>query len=103
MINKDQLERYADLKIQAGLIKNELDFLNEEILKQVAGFIEENEGQLPGIEGKGKFSVKKLKTWEYSDFVKKSEEAIKERKAEEQATGEATFTEKESVIFTQDK
>lgn len=112
MINKELLTKYAELKLQEKLIKNELEFLNEEVCRQVSEYIASNDGALPGVElvggeigitGRGKFSIKKLKTWKYSDFVKRSEEAIKDRKAEEQASGEATFEEKESVIFTQDK
>lgn len=102
MLNKEQLERYAELKIQEKLIKNELEFLAPEIITQVTEFIDQNEGALPGIEGKGKFSITKKKTWTYSDFVKNSEAAIKERKKEEEASGEAIFEEKEILMFKQE-
>ena len=103
MINKEQLERYADLKIQRKLIDNELEFLNEEVAKQVAEFMAENEGKAPAIQGKGSFSIKKLKSWKYSKAYEAEKEALAALKAEEEATGVATFTETESVIFTQEK
>lgn len=103
MINKELLEKYADLKVQSKLIDNELSFLKEEVLKQVSNYIVENDGQLPGFEGKGKFSVKKTKLWQYSPVVDMLAEQLEETKAEEKKTGAATFEETESLVFTIEK
>lgn len=103
MLNKDQLTRYAELKRQERLIKNELDFLNEEVTRQVSEYISANDGTLPAIEGLGKFSIKRLKIWKYSPRYEEVKLALEDLKAEEQATGIATFEEKESLIFTGDK
>lgn len=102
MINKQQLERYAELKIQEKTIKAELDFLSSEVTKQVSEYIAANDGALPGIEGKGKFSIVKRKTWTYSQSFENVRQTLKDLQAEEEATGVATFEEKESVMFKQD-
>ncbi len=102
-INKAQLERYAELKVMEKQIKNELEFLAPAILPQVTEFMEANEGALPGVEGKGKFSITRKKTWHYSTLVIQNEKDLKELKKEEEANGEATFEEKEILMFTQPK
>jgi hypothetical protein len=48
----------------------------------------------------GKFSRSSKKTWEYPETVKQIGEDFKAAKAKAESTGEATFTETESIRFT---
>jgi hypothetical protein len=48
----------------------------------------------------GKFSVTKLKTWTYPEKVIELGDKFKAAKAKAESTGDATFTEKNSLRFT---
>lgn len=48
----------------------------------------------------GSFSISFLKKWEYPERIIKMQEDFKAEKAKAESTGEATFTEKESLRFT---
>jgi hypothetical protein len=103
MDTKEILTKYADLKIEADKIDAELEFLKEEAISRVSQFIADNQGTLPRIEGKGRFSVQLRKTWTFPEYVLKREEELKTLKEEAQATGEAVYTEKPSLVFKQDQ
>lgn len=47
----------------------------------------------------GSFSVSYLKKWEYPERITKMQEDFKAEKAKSESTGEATYTEKESLRF----
>lgn len=48
----------------------------------------------------GKFSITRLKKWEYPEEVIEIGEKFKAEKARAESTGDATFTESESLRFT---
>lgn len=48
----------------------------------------------------GSFSLSKLKKWEYPEYITKMEDDFKAKKALAESTGEATYTETDSLRFT---
>ncbi len=91
-------EEYAVLDAQ---IKN-LTKQKDEIKVLIVENLEENNEE--SIEtAVGKFTISNLKTWTYTPKTKEMEENFKAQKAKEQSTGDATFTEKPSLRFTQIK
>jgi hypothetical protein len=103
-MNKDILLKYAQLKIKAAEIETELDFLKEEALKQVLEIRGDSDQPVELQEFPNhKFSIMKRKTWKYPEEIVTMEKLLKEGKASAEATGEATFTEKEILLFTTPK
>lgn len=104
MPNKELLLQYANLKIKQKAIEQELEMLKAQTLAEVLSITGGEDqpvalSELPGFS----FSLANYKTWVYTQFVKDSEAALKERKAEEQKTGEATFTEEPQLRFNSPK
>ena len=92
------LKQYATLKIKEKEIKEEMADLNPQIVQ----YMSENdiEKQPTSL---GDFSLAQLKDWKYSKDIEKAERKVKALKAEEQADGTATFTEKLSLRFNETK
>lgn len=90
-----KFEQYAILSKQIEELQKEKDALKEEILKEMTSRGEEKVDTVFG-----KFSIAKLKKWEYPEYVKSLEEAYKVEMAKAQETGEATYTESPSLRFT---
>jgi len=104
MPNKQLLLRYAEIKIQIAKYESELEMLKEQALKEVKDIQGDTNqpvalSELPGFS----FSVQKRKTLTYSPTTQQAEKALEKRKKEEQATGDATFVEKESLVFNSPK
>lgn len=88
-------EEYAVLDEQIKALTEQKDRLREDIL---AGLVEEG---VEGIEtAVGKFTVTHLKTWQYPNRVVALGEKYKTEKAKAEQTGEATYTETDSLRFT---
>ncbi len=91
-------DEYAILDAQIKEMENKKDELRGLILRDMVEAGEE------AIEtAVGKFSVTKLKTWTYTSKVTDLQDKFKALKAKEESTGDATYTEKESLRFTQIK
>lgn len=91
-------DEYAILDAQIKELENKKDSLRSLILKDMVESGEES------VEtAVGKFSVTRLKTWTYSQKITELSEKLKAEKAKEESTGDATYTEKESLRFTQIK
>lgn len=95
-VNKEILQRYATLKIEDKRIKNEIDFLKPQVLLNVMAVSTTQPVQVDGV---GTFSLKKLKTWEYSPELTALKARVAEMEAEEKQNGKAQFTETDSVVF----
>jgi len=48
----------------------------------------------------GKFTISKLKKWQYPEAITDAEEKLKAKKAKMQSTGDATYEESDSLRFT---
>ncbi|MCK9370228.1 hypothetical protein M0R04_10010 [Candidatus Dojkabacteria bacterium] len=79
------------------LIEDELSTLSFEIISDMSA---ENKDKLALADGTGVFTLSKRKTWTYSPVVKAMDESLKKQKSEEQASGMAEYTEKDTLIFT---
>ena len=88
-------EEYAVLDAKIKQLTKEKDEMKVEIIQN---FIDSAESTAETVVGK--FTLATLKTWSYTDKVKKMDENFKAQKAMEQSTGEATFEEKPSLRFT---
>lgn len=94
-MNNDIYTDYALLDAQEKEIKAKKEAMRLEILKlMVENNLKAQEHSL------GKFSVKKLKTWTYPERIVEMSEQLKAEKALAESTGEATYTESDSLAFT---
>lgn len=94
-MTNDKYAEYALLDAQIKELNNKKDSLKVEILQDmVTNGIETTTNTV------GKFTVSKLKSWEYPEAIVKLEDSLKAKKAKAQKTGEATYTESESLRFT---
>jgi UDP-N-acetylmuramyl pentapeptide synthase len=89
-------DEYAILDAQIKVLEDQKDGLRVKILGEM---VESGEDKIET--SVGKFSVTKLKKWNYPKSVLKIGEDFKEAKARAESTGEATYTESESLRFTQ--
>ena len=100
---KNLLFRYGSLKLTISEAEAELEMMKESAMdafQQLRGEYDQiTLNDLP----KCSFSLMKRKTWNYSPMVKELETKFKDRKKWEEQTGEATFTEKESLVFNAPK
>jgi hypothetical protein len=100
-MNKEQLERYASIKRQIAALEEEADLLRPSIVNAMLD-TESEKINLVGEDGvtiTGSFTLEKKRSWEFSDSVTEAEEGLKELKAEEKATGVATYTEAPILKF----
>jgi hypothetical protein len=95
---KTLYEEYALIDAQMRDLENKKDTLRVHILKMM---IEKDEQKVETPFGS--FTIAKLKKWMYPDKVLKIGEDFKAAKAKSESTGEATYTEQESLRFTQTK
>jgi len=91
-------DEYASLDAQIAVLEAKKDQLRPLILKQMV-----DNGQEKIETAVGKFSITRLKKWVYPEKVLEIGEKFKEAKAKSESTGEATYTEQESLRFTQIK
>ncbi len=91
-------DEYAVLDAQIKELENKKDELRGLILKAMV-----DSGEEAVETAVGKFSVTRLKTWKYPEEVLEKGEEFKAAKAKAESTVDATYTEKESLRFTQIK
>ena len=94
-IKREIFENYAKLKIEEARIAEEIMDSKEAIMIQMQTF-DENQIELKEL---GIFIKVRRKLWKYTPAVKIAEDAWKDKKAEEQAKGTATFEESLSFMF----
>lgn len=91
----DIYQEYAFLEAQAKELENKKEALRLEIYKDmVAKGLRNNATPL------GKFTLAKLKKYEYPEYVIEAGENYKALKAQAENTGEAICTEVDSLKFT---
>lgn len=94
---KEKLEEYRDLKAKQKYNDDLLANLSLEIVAEMRGTDKE---KLALADGTGVFTLSKRKTWQYSPTVEAMETSLKNQKSQEQAKGDATYTEKDILVFT---
>ncbi len=92
--DKDQLKRYAELKIQEKAIKAELEDLNPKVRDFISA---QGVDKLPTT--MGTFSLVAKAVWKYSPAIEKAEKAIDKLKAQEKADGTATSDARYDLMF----
>lgn len=91
----DIYAEYALLDAQEKEIKSRKETMREDIIKTM---MDQNiQSQAHTL---GKFTVSKIRSWTYPEKVIELSEELKAQKALAESTGEATFTEAESLRFT---
>lgn len=91
-------EEYALIDAQMKDLEGKKETLRVHILKMMS------EKELDKVETTfGSFTIARLKKWVYSEKVTELNEKYKALKAKEESTGDATYTEQESLRFTQTK
>ncbi len=93
-MNSQNLKEYAELKTEEKRIKTRIDELNPLIKKEI---IDSGLDKLPT--SLGNFNIKRVKRWTYTPAVESAKRSLDELKAEEEATGAATFVEVEQLEF----
>ncbi len=88
-------EEYASIEAKIKDLETQKEQLRPLILQQMI-----NNGQEAVETAIGKFTVTKLKKWIYPEKVIALGEKFKAEKAKAESTGDATFTETESLRFT---
>jgi len=91
-------EQYAIIDSKIKALTNQKDELKTKILEEM---IESGEEKVKT--SVGSFSKVVLKSWEYPEEVVKLGEEYKAAKASAESTGDATFTESNSLRFVQIK
>lgn len=96
-MNTDPVIRYAEIKDTIAKLNNELEFLAPVVLEKIKALAgdELNPVDTP----LGTYIIAKAKTWEYSQNYQDHVKLLDELKKSEQATGVATFVEKEQLRF----
>lgn len=95
---KTLYEEYALIDAQMKDLEGKKETLRVNILKSM---IDKEVDKLETTFGS--FTIARLKKWVYSDKVTDLNEKYKALKAKEESTGDATYTEQESLRFTQAK
>lgn len=92
------MEKYALVDAQIKALTNQKDELKVQIVQDfIAQGIDKVET------GLGKFTISKLKTWTYPGYVEDANETYKTLQEKSKLTGEAKYTESESLRFTPSK
>lgn len=93
-MNKENLDRYAELKAQIKDIESEIEELKPGILADMKA------AEADKIDHEaGSFVITKKKSWKFSDKVDAMKDAVKNLEADEKADGTATFEETEILMF----
>jgi len=92
---KDTLNEYARIKIDAGI----LDTKVEELKSQVLAIMEESGAEEIELADYGKLSIGSRRTYTYSKFIQDKDKDLKEAKKIEERTGSAEYQEKKFVLF----
>lgn len=86
---------YAILKERIKILTNQAEAVAKILIDEI------NETGKPSLETTvGKFTVSKRKTWSYPENIVELGETLKAEQAKAQSTGDATYVEKDSLLFT---
>lgn len=88
-------EEYATLKDEIKRLTKQAEAIGKQIIEEMV-----DAGQDSLTLGIGKFTLSPRKTWTYPDRVTALGEKFDAEKAKAQSTGEATYEEKNSLLFT---
>lgn len=91
---KYMYEKYALLESQIKELELKKEVLREEIIKDML-----SRGALKEEHALGKFTLARIKKWTYPQELIEEEDQVKAKKAKAQKTGDATFTESDSLRF----
>lgn len=91
-------QEYADLKVKAKEIDLQMKAINTKIIEDM-----EAKGETKLETPFGKFLLKTLTTWKYSDAVDTQKAKLVKLQEKEQAEGIAEATEKSSLTFNAPK
>ncbi len=91
----DLYSDYAILDSQIKELTNQKDSIKTRIMEAMVV-----NGETKIQHTFGSFSLSKLKKWEYPEYITKMEDDFKAKKALAESTGEATYTETDSLRFT---
>ena len=94
--NRTLLTKYGELKIKEKQIADELEMLKDQVLDEVRAISTDQPVQIAEV---GTYSIGRRKNWRFSPIVEQLQAKLEETKKEQMATGAATFTEQEYVIF----
>jgi|LSQX01.3.fsa_nt_gb hypothetical protein len=86
---------YAITKARIKTLTKEAENIALKILEDL-----QEKGETTKETNVGKFTVCKRKNWIYPKSVVELSETLKEEKAKAESTGEATYEEKDSLLFT---
>ncbi len=86
---------YAILKERIKILTNQAEAISKILIKEINDL---------GVSSKetnvGKFTISKRKSWTYPEYVVELGETFKAEQIKAQSTGDATYEEKDSLIFT---
>lgn len=104
MPNKELLKEYAQYKIELADLEARMELIKDAVLAEVIEIKGDSDSpvQLSDLPGYS-FSIQKRKTWTYPSDILDAEQVLKDKKKEAEATGEATFIEKEQLMFNSPK
>lgn len=94
MEDKENLRRYAELKIQEKAIKAEIEDLGPKVREFISA---QGVDKLPTT--MGVFSLVAKAVWKYSPAVENAEKAVDKLKAQEKADGTATSDARYDLMF----
>ena len=86
---------YAIVKERIKILTNQAEGISSQILEELR-----ESGESTKQTSVGKFTVCKRKSWIYPQSIVELNETLKEEKAKAESTGEATYEEKDSLLFT---
>lgn len=94
-MNKDLLERYADIKDAIADFEKQAESLKPEIL----AMLQKEGADEVNLKDRGNFVVVPKRKWKYPAPIVTMEEELKKAKTEAEAKGEATWEENPYVMF----
>lgn len=97
-MNKSLFSAYASIKKQIKALEEQAKELQPQLM---AEFEEANTDTIESDDGL--FTVNAKKTWIFTEQVAELEKQVKEKQAEEKATGLATFDESKYLVFKEKK
>ena len=93
-MNTQLFQDYAQLKIQEKQLKEQIDSLKEEVIKEMQGAdLDKQPTEL------GTFTIQSSKKWTFTKEVESAQKEVERLKKHEQANGKATFTEVPELKF----
>lgn len=95
------IHRGAEIKSQIKLLEQEFELLQPQIIARVRELSKGYDKYAVEVGDYGTFSIAKYRKWTYSAIVEDLERKLKTRKHTEEATGEATAEEKDTLRFNE--